>query len=497
MGRSSRDSHLLMCALVSFVSTGVGCARQPCDTSGSEGLQVRLDVAVASCNAPPDIALTGRRVVSKGVAANLDAKSTRDPNDDPVSFTWKIRKAPDGSSAELVGPTSPTVSLTPDLAGKYTVEVSVSDGELTSTKSIDLIASNDAPVAFAGDDRSEAFGAEVVLDGSASSDPNGDDLRYTWSIMAQPQGSVATLDLTGSADGRVARILPDVRGPYEFQLLVTDGELMAVDTVVIVAGVSASPPVARAGPDRAVSFSSTVTLDGTRSSDPDGDPITYEWQLTDKPASSSTILLDDRVASPQVYLDVVGDYTFTLVVRDAYFTSPVDSVTLTATPPPLGTGITEPCLRGGNAMVLSGQPATPDRRGDPIHPFYREYRGESVFTGEPRSKGNPFVYRVTVSVDATQMENGTSFQMDLFGPTVPQLGPPTVRRYDPNDPATGSFEINGYARGCSVTTGTFEIHDLDIDDVPGGYFLRNFTVSFEQHCDNADGGLFGCIHYSE
>lgn len=497
MGHASRYSRPLLCALLASTSAGAGCARQPCDTASGEGLRVRLDVAVESCNAPPAIELSGRRVVSKGIAANLDAKATRDPNDDPISFLWKVRKAPDGSSAELVDPTSPTVSLTPDLAGKYTVAVAVSDGELTSTESIDLIASNDAPTAFAGNDRAEAFGAEVVLDGAASTDPNGDELRYTWSILAQPEGSVATLDVDDTPDGRIARFLPDVRGPYEFQLLVTDGELMAVDTVVIVAGVSANPPVARAGPDRTVAFSSTVTLDGTRSSDPDGDPITYEWQLTGRPDGSTAILLDDRVASPRVYLDLVGEYTFTLVVRDAYFTSPIDTVTLTATPPLLGTGITEPCLRGGNAMVLSGQPPTPGTRGDPIHPFYREYRTQSVFTGEPRSNGYPFLYQITVSIDARQMENGTTFQMDIFGPTMPRLGPPTVRRYDPNDPATGSFEINGYARGCSVTTGTFEIHDLDIDNVPAGYFLRNFTVSFEQYCDGADGGLFGCIHYSE
>lgn len=495
MGRSRPDSRLLVCALVSIASAGSGCARQPCDTSAGEGIRVRLDVAVESCNAPPTIELSGRRVVSKGIAATLDARATRDPNDDPVTISWKILKAPDGSQAELVDPTSTKVSLTPDVAGKYTLEVTATDGELTSKQSLDLLANNDAPTAFAGDDRAEGFGVEVVLDGSASTDPNGDDLAYTWSVVAQPQGSTAALV---EANGRVARFLPDVRGPYEFQLLVTDGELMAVDTVVIVAGVSANPPIARAGPDRAVVFSSTVTLNGTQSSDPDGDPLTYEWQLTTQPAGSTAVLLDDRVASPQVYLDLVGDYTFTLVVRDQYFTSPIDAVTITATPPVVGTGITEPCLRGGNAMVLSGEPTAGNRRGDPIHPFYREYRTQSVFTGFGQGiQGGDFLYYVTVSVDARQMDDGTTFQMDIFGPSQPQRGPPTVTRYDPIDAATGSFEINGYGRGCSTTVGSFEIHDLEVEGNGGlEYALRNFTVTFEQHCDGAEGALYGCIHYS-
>lgn len=44
---------------------------------------------------------------------------------------------------------------------------------------------NTAPVADAGVDRTVTVGASVALDGSASFDPDGDDLTFAWSLVAR------------------------------------------------------------------------------------------------------------------------------------------------------------------------------------------------------------------------------------------------------------------------------------------------------------------------
>jgi len=58
-----------------------------------------------------------------------------------------------------------------------------------------------------------------------------------------------------------------------------------------------------------------VTLDGTASSDGDGDPITaYAWTMIDKPPGSSAALSSGAVAQPTFTADLPGTYLLHLVV---------------------------------------------------------------------------------------------------------------------------------------------------------------------------------------
>jgi hypothetical protein len=81
---------------------------------------------------------------------------------------------------------------------------------------------NRAPVASASGPSSVTVGATVILDGSASQDPDGDALRYRWSVSAQPAGAGATLsDPTQARPSFVATLA----GSYVLTLVVSDGSL--------------------------------------------------------------------------------------------------------------------------------------------------------------------------------------------------------------------------------------------------------------------------------
>jgi PKD domain len=51
-----------------------------------------------------------------------------------------------------------------------------------------IAGDNAAPVADAGPDHSGRVNTTVTLDGSASSDADGDDLTYQWSVVSKPLG---------------------------------------------------------------------------------------------------------------------------------------------------------------------------------------------------------------------------------------------------------------------------------------------------------------------
>ncbi len=93
----------------------------------------------------------------------------------------------------------------------------------------DTIATNQAPQARAGINQVIFAGDTAMVDGSASSDPDGDSLRFHWSLVTAPVGSAATLSDTTA----VAPLLfTDSVGVYVAQLVVNDGQLNSAPSTV-------------------------------------------------------------------------------------------------------------------------------------------------------------------------------------------------------------------------------------------------------------------------
>ncbi|MCJ7499713.1 PKD domain-containing protein [bacterium] len=184
------------------------------------------------------------------------------------------------------------------------------------------------PVADAGSDQSVDTNATVTLDGSGSSDPNNLlPLTYEW---AQTGGLAVTFTPTLSVTTFTAPSDPTV---LTFTLNVTNslGLPSVPDTVVIT--VTNQQPVADAGLDQSVYTNAPVTLDGSGSSDPDGDlPLTYGWTQTGGPAItlSSQTFVSPTFTAPSDPVEL----TFTLVVTDSLglATLTSDEVVITVQP---------------------------------------------------------------------------------------------------------------------------------------------------------------------
>jgi hypothetical protein len=166
------------------------------------------------------------------------------------------------------------------------------------------------------------------LDGSLSFDPDGDPLSYSWTFVSTPVGS--TTSLTGSASATPS-FTPDVAGSYVLRLSVSDRYLAtASDTVTLSVIAGNSPPVADAGSDFGVRVGEFALLDGSSSYDPDGDAITFDWELVSVPFLSGAFIDDPTLTFPSFATDVGGRYLVRLTVTDTRGASSSDTIEVTA-----------------------------------------------------------------------------------------------------------------------------------------------------------------------
>ncbi len=74
----------------------------------------------------------------------LDASSSYDPEGAQIDVSWALTRAPSNANP-MLDLDGDSIEITPDLPGIYKIDVIVSDGELSSTKSISVFALNDSP----------------------------------------------------------------------------------------------------------------------------------------------------------------------------------------------------------------------------------------------------------------------------------------------------------------------------------------------------------------
>jgi hypothetical protein len=197
----------------------------------------------------------------------------------------------------------------------------VNDGKVSSeiaAVTITASVANAAPVANAGAAQSVTTASVVTLNGTGSTDANNDTLTYRWTLAFRPTNSTATLS---SATAPSPTFTADLSGIYLANLIVNDGKVDSsnVGTVAVSAAAANSAPMANAGTAQTVTRvggTITFTLNGTGSSDANGDTLTYKWTIAYQPSTSTATLSSSTGASPTITATVAGIYVFNLVVND-------------------------------------------------------------------------------------------------------------------------------------------------------------------------------------
>jgi PKD repeat protein len=284
-----------------------------------------------------------------------------------LTYQWTL-SAPAGSTAVLATPTAVAASFTADLAGAYTATLIVTDDEgiASPADSVTITAGaaqNRAPTANAGEDQTAELGEVIQLDGGASSDLDGDALTYRWTLTG-PEGSTAQL-----SDAAIVNptFTVDRAGQYIAALIVTDtAGLQSEPDTAIVSTAGNLPPVADAGENRSAQPGELVELDGSGSSDPNDDELSYEWALS-VPEGSAAVLSDETSVNPTFTVDRAGEYAAALIVRDAQgLESETDTVVIsTANVAPVANAGADRSAAPGDEVQLDGG-ASRDANGDPL-----------------------------------------------------------------------------------------------------------------------------------
>lgn len=199
-------------------------------------------------------------------------------------------------------------------------------------------------------------------------------------------GSLTVKTLTGEivvvlADGTTVTVLAgasvqiteNTEGGFDVEILAG-----TEDDVLITPPAANAPPDADAGGPYVVAVGADLSLDGTASSDPDGDPLAYAWVLGD---GGSTSLLAEGPTPTLTAPLVAGLYSVTLTVTDPGDLSSSATVEV-AVYDPDGASVAGGGWYHSPAGALVADPAAEGRATFAFHARYR--KGASVPDGSAR-----------------------------------------------------------------------------------------------------------------
>lgn len=267
------------------------------------GLEVRDDSGHATAFATADalvrinaapVAVAGPdQLVAPGDPVWLDAGASYDPDGEIRSAVWRL------DDADPIA--APKAELSFDTPGVVTARLEVTDdsGAANARSQGALSIRVNHPPSAVLAPRIDQCELRVRLDGSDSSDPDADPLRFLWDFGdASPPGHGARVVHRFAQAGR-----------YPVTLRVDDGTGLANATDSAAAEIWIHrPPVAVAEAPDLVCAGDLVLFNGTRSQDPDGGQLLYAWDFGDG-SSAQTV-------SPVKRYDAGGHYAVTLGVQD-------------------------------------------------------------------------------------------------------------------------------------------------------------------------------------
>jgi hypothetical protein len=428
-------------------------------------------IRVNNTNDPPMAVPTATPAsVEEGGTVTLDGHLSSDPNNDPLTYHWQQVGTPvvtlAGADSQYASFIAPTVSAQ---QGQITLmfNLTVDDGnggKDTKPVNVTVAHKNLPPIADAGQPLTVPEMSNACLDGSGSYDPeDGKSVLFAWVQVPDVGEPIVSLDNANTSGPCFDT--PNV-GPggatLHFQVTVTDSKgLSSSATVAVNVTYVNHPPTANPGNDQTVNEGDIVHLDGSNSTDPDGNQLTYAWSQFG--GASVTIVPDQSDPSkvtfiaPQVFC--AGDVVvMTLTVDDGYGGTDARNVNINVA------NVNNPptAKAGGNQNAHTGQVVTLNGSGDDQDLEEKgslTYHWEQVSNGAPTvtlSGANQSVANFTAP-DVGGSSVGLQFNLtvtDLCGGSGTDVATITVA--NPIAVAQGPSTVNENASGMLNGSGSYD-----------------------------------------
>ena len=177
-------------------------------------------------------------------------------------------------------------------------------------------------------------------------------------------GGVDTVSVIDSTTNEVAATLDVGDGPFDLEYNPSNEDVYVANqgsgTVSVIGDISQPiPPTADAGADQVVDSGDTVQLDGSGSTNPSGNTLTYQWTQIQGP---DVTLSDSTAVKPTFTAPLLGELqnlVFELVVANEYeVKSESDSVTVTVNPIAYPTDTTITSATDGNGNDVQNKSST-------------------------------------------------------------------------------------------------------------------------------------------
>ena len=301
----------------------------------SQGNSDKDDVVVTinTVNLPPRASAGPDRKVIGGSDVSVTGLGN-DPENGPITYSWK-QIAGDTVSFDTTQPSfsfkAPSVVSGETKRLVFQLTVTDSENQHGSDQLIIMVVpANSAPIVDAGVDQTANENTTLNLL-CTTTDPDGDIINASWSsssteVVIADAGSLSTtVQLPAIVKDQVITMTCSA----------TDGKLSSSDTMKInVVNTLNLPIMADAGADQIVNEHVTVSLDGSKSNDPEGQDLSYMWaQISGEPVVlSSMSSVTPSFTSPTVANNEIKVLVFELKVFDNNNREGVDTVTITVDP---------------------------------------------------------------------------------------------------------------------------------------------------------------------